>query len=66
MHKADNLPPSCAVFTKSAKLNFLEPSGPVQASNRTALPFFFSWDTNMYASFTDLIPKEGMIKGRNM
>ena len=35
---ADNLPPSCAVVTKSGNLNFLEPSGPVQACNGTALP----------------------------
>ena len=33
------LPPSCAVVTKSGNLNFLEPSGPVQACNGTALPF---------------------------
>ena len=39
MRKADNLPPSCAVVTKSGNLNFLEPSGPVQAYNGTALPF---------------------------
>jgi len=32
------LPPSCAVVTKSGNLNFLEPFGPVQASNGTALP----------------------------
>jgi len=32
------LPPSCAVVTKSGSLNFLEPSGPVQACNGTALP----------------------------
>jgi len=32
------LPPSCAVVTKSWNLNFLEPSGPVQACNGTALP----------------------------
>ena len=38
MHKADNLPPSCAIVTKSGNLNFLEPSGPVQACNGTALP----------------------------
>jgi len=38
VRKADNLPPSCAVVTKSGKLNFLEPSGPVQAYNGTALP----------------------------
>jgi len=30
--------PSCAVVTKSESLNFLEPSGPVQACNGTALP----------------------------
>ena len=36
MRKADNLPPSCAVVTKSGNLNFLEPSGPVQACNGTA------------------------------
>ena len=35
------LPPSCAVVTKSGKLNFLEPSGPVQACNGTALPFCY-------------------------
>ena len=33
------LPPSCAVVTKSGSLNFLEPSGPLQACNGTALPF---------------------------
>jgi len=35
-----NLPPSCAVVMISGSLNFLEPSGPVQACNGTALPFF--------------------------
>ena len=39
VRKADNLPPSCAVVMKSGNLNFLEPSGPVQACNGTALPF---------------------------
>ena len=38
MRKADNLPRSCAVVTKSGNFNFLEPSGPLQASNGTALP----------------------------
>jgi len=41
VRKADNLPPSCAVVTKSGCLNFMEPSGPVQACNGTALPFFY-------------------------
>jgi hypothetical protein len=31
------LPPSCAVVTKSGNINFLEPSGPLQACNGTAL-----------------------------
>ena len=34
-----NLAPSCAVVIKSGNLNFLEPSGPLQACNGTALPF---------------------------
>jgi len=33
------LPSSCAVVVKSGNLNFLEPSGPLQACNGTALPF---------------------------
>jgi len=41
VRKADNLPPSCAVVTKSGKLNFLEPSGPLRACNGTALPLPF-------------------------
>ena len=39
VRKAENLPPSCAVVTKSWNLNFLETSEPVQACNGTALPF---------------------------
>jgi len=35
------LPPSCAVVMKSGNLNFLEPSGPLEACNETALPFIF-------------------------
>ena len=38
--KADNVPPSYTFVTKSEKLKFLEPSGPVQACNGTALPFY--------------------------
>jgi len=43
VRKADNLPPSCAVVMKSGSLNFLEPSGPLQACNGTALPFYILW-----------------------
>ena len=32
------LPPPCAVVVKSGNLNFLEPSGPLQACNGTDLP----------------------------
>jgi len=32
------LPPSCVVVMKSGNLNFLEPSGPLQACNGTDLP----------------------------
>jgi hypothetical protein len=39
VRKADSLPPSCAVVTKTGDLNFLETSGPVQACNGTDLPF---------------------------
>ena len=44
MRKADNLSPSCAFVTKSGNLNFLEPFGPLQACNGTALPFYL-YDT---------------------
>jgi len=46
VRKADNLPPSCAVFMKSGNLNFLEPSGPVQACNGSALPFTHTVEPN--------------------
>ena len=36
------LPPSCAVVMRSGNLNLLEPSGPLQACNGTALPFYSS------------------------
>jgi len=47
VRKADNLRPPCAVVTKSGKLNFLEPSGPVQACNGTALPLPFTTYRNL-------------------
>jgi hypothetical protein len=37
VRKADNLPPSCANVKNSGGLNLLEPCGPVQACNGTAL-----------------------------
>ena len=41
MPKAENLPPSCAVVTKSGNFNFPEPSGPVQTCSGTALPYLY-------------------------
>jgi len=38
VRKAENLPPSCAVVTKSGSLNFLEAFGLLRACNGTALP----------------------------
>jgi len=46
------LPPSCAVVVKSGNLNFLEPSGPFQACNGTALPLPLLYTSKFY--FTDL------------
>ena len=44
------LPPSCAVVMKSGNLNFLEPSGPLQACNGTVLPFTTKFHLHPYAS----------------
>ena len=41
VRKADNLPPSSAIVTKSGNLNFLEPSGPLQACKGTALHLLY-------------------------
>ena len=38
VRKADNLTTTCVVVMKSGNLNFLEPSGPLQACKGTALP----------------------------
>jgi hypothetical protein len=35
------LAPSCAVVMKFGNLNFLEPPGPLQACNGTALPYIY-------------------------
>jgi len=58
---ADNLPPSCAVVTKSGNLSFLEPSGPLQACNGTALPLLINANfmviCNMAARISMLVYK---------
>jgi len=54
VRKADNLPPSCAVVTKSGNLKFLEPSGPLRACNGTTVPslctymYPMCWDDTGY------------------
>ena len=49
---ADNLPPSCAVVTKSGNLNFLELSGPLQVCNGDCFTFMkcISWIINYLKS----------------
>ena len=46
------LPPSCAFVMKSGNLNFLEPSGPLQACNGTALPFYFLYNSGGRGRYT--------------
>jgi hypothetical protein len=53
VRKADNLPPYCAVVTKSGSLNFLEPSGAVEACNGTALPLPLPYISQKIAVLTD-------------
>ena len=57
MHKADKVPPSCAVITKSGSLNFLETSGPVQACNRTDLPLPY-YNIDITGTETAIIMRE--------
>ena len=52
MRKADNLKQSCADVMKSGNLNFLEPSGPLQACNGTAVPFNFYPVTMISCQYT--------------
>ena len=47
------LPPSCAVVTKSGNRNFVEPSGPLQACNGTALSF----TVRVYCEFQPAVVK---------
>ena len=64
MHKADNLPPSCTVVTKSGNFNFLEPSGPVQARNGTALPLPFYLSIGLRVSF--VVPRSSSCSVENL
>ena len=72
MRKTDNLPSSCAIVTKSGKLNFLEHSGPVQACNGTALPLHFNHaeivrqNTNVFLCHKQAPEDTGSIIDRNI
>jgi len=60
------LPPSCDVVVKSGNLNFLEPSGPLQACDGTALPFivlkkFLCYTEKIHDGTEKLQPSEDMI-----
>jgi len=46
-----NLQTSCAVVMKSGNLNFLEPSGPLQACKGTDLPLIINIITRVSGSF---------------
>jgi hypothetical protein len=46
------LPLSCAVVMKSGNLNFLEPSGPLQTCNGTALPLYTVAIKHFHEAFT--------------
>jgi hypothetical protein len=59
------LPPSCAFVTKSGNLNFLEPSGPLQACNGTALPlhtYLSSYFTQSQTIANDYTAKPNVVK----
>jgi len=45
------LPPSCTVVMKSGNLNFLEPSGSLQACNGIALPLHLHFFTLTFVNF---------------
>ena len=47
------LPPSCAVIMKYGNLKFLEPSGPLQACNGTALPFTIFYQCSFIGSISN-------------
>jgi len=54
--KADSLPPSFAVVTKSGNLNFLESSGPLRACNGTALPLPFTLTVYIFNTYGTKLP----------
>jgi hypothetical protein len=49
------LPPSCAVVMKSGNLNFLEPSGPLQACNGTDVRSRMLQDTILQKYYNEIL-----------
>ena len=56
-----NLPPSCAFVMKCGKLNFLEPSGPLQVCNGTDLPLPLHISDSFFLS-----PRERIVSLRHL
>jgi len=52
------------IVLKSGSLNFLEPSGPVQACNGIALPY--SMSVNLHNSYVALLDKAGALRKRKV
>ena len=62
MRKADNLPPYRAVVMKSGSLNFLEPSGPAQASYGRTLPLPFTPSEGYSKSSDELLNNKAILQ----
>jgi len=59
------LQPSCSVVMKYGNLNFLEPSGPLQAYNRTTLPLLlWHYNWNIFNECLYIIQKTRILENR--
>ena len=55
VRKADNFTTPCAVVMKSGKPDFLDPSGPLQACNGTALPICFEMQCEIFMNHREQV-----------
>ena len=62
VRKACNQPPSCVV-TKSGNLNFLEPSGPLQAYNAISVPLPYTKSKPGFHKFLENSGPSGSVTG---
>ena len=60
------LPPSCAVVIKSGNRNFLEPSGPIQACNGTALPLLYMQEAGNFDTPIGTIPPNNYAPAKSL